>query len=189
LKDEDWRGMFAPEGRLLLQGETIRRTNYSRTLASIASDGPDTFYSVCIAVSIPNARVEGGSQGFIADAIVRRVQGSGGILTHADLEGYSVKVERALEGTYHDKKVYTTHAPTSGPVLLHMLNLMERYNLAEEGRTELNFHRLVEAQKCERKFSRPSLTYPESWRSWLRSKVRLIKECLVGRLTRIPGRK
>lgn len=130
LGDEDWRAIFAPEGRLLLQGETIRRTNYSRTLASIASDGPDAFY-----------------RGFIADAIVRRVQGSGGILTHADLEGYTIKVERALEGTFHDKKVYTTHAPTSGPVLLHMLNLMERYNLAEEGRTELNFHRLVEAQK------------------------------------------
>lgn len=185
--DEDWRAIFAPEGRLLLQGETIRRTNYSRTLASIASDGPDAFYRVCVAVSILNARVEGASQGFIADAIVRRVQGSGGILTHADLEGYTIKVERALEGTFHDKKVYTTRAPTSGPVLLHMLNLMERYNLAEEGRTELNFHRLVEAQKCERMFSLPSLTYPESWHSRLRSKVGLIKECIVCRLTRILG--
>lgn len=113
------------------------------------------------------------SQGPIADAIVRRVQGSGGILTHVDLEGFSAKVERALESTYHDKKIYTTHAPTSGPVLLHMLNIMERYNLAKEGRTGLNFHRLVEAQKCEHQINNqsPLLTLNYGTLSWLRSEV------------------
>ncbi|KAL4066312.1 gamma-glutamyltranspeptidase [Scleroderma yunnanense] len=130
LEHDDWKPIFAPDGKLLLQGETIRRTNYSRTLAIIASEGPEAFY-----------------KGPIADAIVRKVQETGGILTHADLEGYRVKVERALQGTYHDRKVYTTYAPTSGPALLHMLNLIERYNLVEEGRTGLNLHRLVESEK------------------------------------------
>ncbi|KAF9222505.1 gamma-glutamyltranspeptidase [Gyrodon lividus] len=130
LENEDWRAVFAPDGKLLLQAETIRRTNYSRTLATIAAEGPDAFY-----------------KGPIADSIIRKVQEAGGILTHADLEGYTVNVERALEGTYHDKKVYTSHAPTSGPVLLHMLNLMERYDLVGEGQTSLNMHRIVEAQK------------------------------------------
>ena len=46
---------------------------------------------------------------------MRKVQLEGGILSHADLQNYSVKVGRALEGTYIDKKIYTTHAPTSGP--------------------------------------------------------------------------
>ncbi|KAF9244887.1 gamma-glutamyltranspeptidase [Melanogaster broomeanus] len=130
LNNEDWRAVFAPDGKLLLQGETIRRTNYSRTLARIAAEGPNAFY-----------------KGPIADSIIRKVHETGGILTHADLEGYTVNVERALEGTYHDKKVYTSHAPTSGPVLLHMLNLLERYDLVGEGRTPLNVHRMVEAQK------------------------------------------
>ncbi|KIJ67718.1 hypothetical protein HYDPIDRAFT_83226 [Hydnomerulius pinastri MD-312] len=130
LGNEDWRAVFAPEGKLLLQGETIRRTNYSRTLATIAAEGPGAFY-----------------KGSIADSIIRKVQATGGILTHVDLEGYRVNVERALEGTYHDKKVYTSHAPTSGPVLLHMLNLLERYDLEGEGRTPLNMHRIIEAQK------------------------------------------
>jgi len=44
LDNEDWSAVFAPEGKLLLQGETIRRTNYSRTLEKIANEGPEAFY-------------------------------------------------------------------------------------------------------------------------------------------------
>lgn len=57
LGNEDWSAIFAPEGKLLLQGEIIRRTNYSHTLASIASDGPDAFYKACLAISGVNAWV------------------------------------------------------------------------------------------------------------------------------------
>jgi len=46
LDNEDWSAVFAPEGKLLLQGETIRRTNYSRTLETIANEGPEAFYKV-----------------------------------------------------------------------------------------------------------------------------------------------
>ncbi|KAN0090856.1 Gamma-glutamyltranspeptidase [Tylopilus felleus] len=132
LHSKDWSAVFAPEGKLLLEGATIRRTNYSRTLDIIANEGPRAFY-----------------KGPIADSIIRKVHETGGILTHADLEKYTVKVERALKGTYHDMKVYTSHAPTSGPVLLHMLNLLERFDLVGEGRTPLNVHRIVEAEKCK----------------------------------------
>lgn len=130
LEEDDWRTIFAPNGKLLVEGQIIRRVNYARTLSILASDGPDAFY-----------------KGPIADALVRKIQETGGIMTHADLEGYAVKVERALLGTYRDKKVYTSKAPTSGPALLHMLNLVERFDLAREGRTGLNVHRMVEAQK------------------------------------------
>lgn len=88
-------------------------------------------------------------QGKVADAIVSAIQSTGGIMTLTDLVGYRVKVEPALTGSYRGRKVYTPHAPTSGPVLLHMLNLLERYDLAGEGRTGLNTHRLVEVIKCE----------------------------------------
>ncbi|KAI6026195.1 nucleophile aminohydrolase [Pisolithus microcarpus] len=130
LEKDDWRTIFAPNGKPLVEGQTIRRASYARTLSILASDGPDAFY-----------------KGPIADALVRKIQETGGIMTHADLEDYAVKVERALLGTYRDKKVYTSKAPTSGPVLLHMLNLIERFDLAREGRTGLNVHRIVEAQK------------------------------------------
>lgn len=87
-------------------------------------------------------------QGPVADAIVNKVRETGGIFTHEDLRNYSAIVQPALQGTYLSRKVYTTHAPTSGPVLLHMLNIMEHYDLSGEGMTGLNVHRLVEAIKC-----------------------------------------
>ncbi|KAK0212706.1 nucleophile aminohydrolase [Desarmillaria ectypa] len=124
----DWRDVFAPNGVLLKEGEIIRRANYSRTLAMIATDGADAFY-----------------KGPIADALVQKIAATGGILSHADLERYKVKVTRALQGTYRGRKIYTTHAPTSGPALLHMLNLIEKYDL--EKRNGVNTHRLVEAMK------------------------------------------
>jgi gamma-glutamyltranspeptidase / glutathione hydrolase / leukotriene-C4 hydrolase len=70
-------------------------------------------------------------------------------MTNTDLLNYSVIVEPALKGTYLGRKVYTTHAPTSCPVLIQMLNLMEHYDLIWEGPTGLNSHRTVKAQKCE----------------------------------------
>ncbi|KAF8482933.1 gamma-glutamyltranspeptidase [Russula ochroleuca] len=130
LQHPDWRHVFAPDGVLLREGDIIRNANLSRTLGLIAERGPDAFY-----------------QGEVADAIISKIRAEGGIMTHEDLVNYQVNVSRALEGTYRGLKVYTSHAPTSGPVLLHMLNLLENYDLPTEGRTEVNVHRLVEAMK------------------------------------------
>jgi gamma-glutamyltranspeptidase/glutathione hydrolase/leukotriene-C4 hydrolase len=126
----DWSHIFAPNGVLLEEGNTIQRVNLSRTLSVIAEQGPDAFY-----------------RGEIADAIISKIRAEDGIMTQDDLANYEVKVSRALEGTYRGQKIYTTHAPTSGPVLLHMLNLMEKYDLPAEGRTDVNVHRLIEATK------------------------------------------
>jgi len=132
LHNPDWSRIFAPDGVILSEGDIIRNVDLSRTLGLIAERGPDALY-----------------KGEVADAIISKVRAEGGIMTHEDLVNYKVNVTKALEGTYRDLKVYTTHAPTSGPVLLHMLNLMEVYDLPAEGRTEVNVHRLVEAMKCE----------------------------------------
>jgi gamma-glutamyltranspeptidase/glutathione hydrolase/leukotriene-C4 hydrolase len=132
LENPDWSSIFAPNGELVKEGEIIRRTNLSRTLETIASEGPDAFY-----------------KGWIADSIIEKVRATGGILSHEDLLNYSIIVKPALEGSYLGRKVYTTHAPTSGPVLLHMLNLMEHFDLDGEGFTGLNAHRSVEAMKCK----------------------------------------
>ncbi|KAI0043654.1 gamma-glutamyltranspeptidase [Auriscalpium vulgare] len=129
-RNPDWRAVFAPNGVRLQAGDPIRRTNLSRTLASIAKDGAGAFYT-----------------GSIADAIIRKIRAEGGVMTHEDLANYEVKVSRALEGSYQGRKIYTPHAPTAGPVLIHMLNLVESYDFKEEGRSGLNVHRLVEAMK------------------------------------------
>ena len=129
----DWRAVFAPEGCLLREGDTIRRTALARTLETVAREGADAFY-----------------RGPIADALLKKIRETGGIMTQADLDNYSVRVQPALKGSYRGRTIYTTHAPTSGPVLLHMLNLAEMFeDFVEEGRTPLNMHRLVEIMKCE----------------------------------------
>lgn len=46
LGNPDWSAIFAPGGAFLREGDVIKRTNYSRTLATIASEGPDAFYKV-----------------------------------------------------------------------------------------------------------------------------------------------
>ncbi|KAG5638640.1 hypothetical protein H0H81_011359 [Sphagnurus paluster] len=128
LNNPDWSAIFAPKGYLLREGEVIRRTNLSRTLELIAKEGSKALY-----------------KGPIGDAIVRKVRASGGILSKSDLENYSVKVRPALQGTYRGKKIYTTHAPTSGPVVLQMFNVLENFEIRE--RNVLNIHRLVETLK------------------------------------------
>lgn len=46
LNNSDWSSIFAPAGRLLEEGETIRRTNYSRTLEVVALEGAGALHKV-----------------------------------------------------------------------------------------------------------------------------------------------
>ncbi|KAL1696251.1 gamma-glutamyltranspeptidase [Schizophyllum commune] len=128
LGQPEWGAIFAPNGTILGVGDPIKNTALARTLYAIAEYGSEALYS-----------------GPVAESIVRRIQETGGIITLEDLQNYFVEVGPALQGSYRGKKVYTFDAPTSGPVLLHALNLMEHYPLEE--RSPLNVHRMVEAMK------------------------------------------
>ncbi|KDQ10063.1 hypothetical protein BOTBODRAFT_58281 [Botryobasidium botryosum FD-172 SS1] len=130
MADPTWRALFAPNGTMVVEGDLISRPNYAKTLEAIGKYGPDAFYT-----------------GSIANSISAKVLSAGGILTPADMAAYSVDVTPALIGSYRGRTLYTTHAPTSGPVLLHILNLMERFDLVKEGRTGLNVHRMIEGIK------------------------------------------
>ena len=44
LNNPDWSAIFAPNGKILKAGDTIRLTNLSRTLSIIAREGADAFY-------------------------------------------------------------------------------------------------------------------------------------------------
>ena len=49
----DWRAIFAPSGRLLREGELIQRANLSRTLTTIALEGPGALYKVVSRLQFP----------------------------------------------------------------------------------------------------------------------------------------
>ncbi|KAN0062204.1 hypothetical protein ACQY0O_005385 [Thecaphora frezii] len=132
--DPAWSEIFVDPatGLLKREGDTVRRTAYARTLRAVAEHGADAFYS-----------------GVVADSIVATVQAKGGILTHADLLGYKPLVEAAVEGEWVDgRRVFTTPAPTSGPILLSILNVLSLFpSYLAEGPTGLNVHRFLEALK------------------------------------------
>ncbi|KAG8691382.1 hypothetical protein FRC11_004495 [Ceratobasidium sp. 423] len=125
--DKDWSPIFAPGGKLLKQGDWIKRANFSYTLSSIANEGPDAFYKAT----------------------------TGGIMTLQDLESYQVVQQPALKSTYQGRHVYTAHAPSSGPVLIHVLNALERFgsgpNVHDQAAMKkeggLWWHRVTEALK------------------------------------------
>ncbi|KAF5354305.1 hypothetical protein D9756_007190 [Leucocoprinus leucothites] len=124
----DWKPLFAPNGVLVKEGDWVNRTNYSRTLSIIAEQGPEAFY-----------------EGPIADSVIKKVRRNGGILSHEDLKNYRVRVEKALVGSYRGRKIYTTHAPGAGILLVQMLNVLEHYDMSE--RTPVTVHRIIEAMK------------------------------------------
>jgi gamma-glutamyltranspeptidase/glutathione hydrolase/leukotriene-C4 hydrolase len=125
----EFRKIFAPNGTLLKEGDPIERNNYAYTLLNVAHAGAKVFYN--------------GST--ITQSLVNAINNRGGNVTLQDFKNYEPLMYRSVEGSYRGKKIYTPRAPTSGPVLLHMLNLIEGYNFTR--RNGLDTHRMVEAMK------------------------------------------
>ncbi|KAJ2083131.1 hypothetical protein H4R24_001044 [Coemansia sp. RSA 988] len=117
-------------GQLLEPGDTIRRPELASTLETIAREGPHAFYN-----------------GSIARSLVKTIQSYNGILTLDDFAGYQVVSREPIETYYHGRRVITGSAPTSGSILLNMLNVAEGFILALDGPTALNYHRIVETMK------------------------------------------
>lgn len=129
----DWSPVFAPEGEALREGQWIKREALADTLESIAKNGAKAFY-----------------EGPIAQSMVDHVQANGGILTMEDMKNYKPLIKEPSVGFYQGRKVYTSPAPTSGPTLISILNILERYNLGKFSQDiNLDMHRLVEAMKCK----------------------------------------
>jgi gamma-glutamyltranspeptidase/glutathione hydrolase/leukotriene-C4 hydrolase len=125
----EFRKIFAPDGVLLQEGQAIERNNYAYTLLNVAHSGAEVFYN--------------GSS--ITRALINTINSKGGNVTVQDFKNYKPLMYRSTEGSYRGKKLFTPRSPTSGPVLLHMLNLIEGYNFTR--RSGLDTHRMVEAMK------------------------------------------
>ncbi|KAF9411196.1 hypothetical protein BGZ94_001416 [Podila epigama] len=127
----EWSHVFAPQGTALLEGQWVKREALADTLETIANHGAKAFY-----------------EGPIAQSLVDHVQANGGILTMEDMKSYKPLIKEPSVGFYQGRKVYTSPAPTSGPTLISILNILERYNLGRfKENANLDTHRLVEAMK------------------------------------------
>ena len=87
----------------------MTRPKLADTLSIIADQGASAFYT-----------------GILADKIVNEVTNRGGIITKQDLAEYDVEYSEAtnvdINNTY---TAYTTNAPSSGPILTFILNILQ----------------------------------------------------------------
>jgi gamma-glutamyltranspeptidase/glutathione hydrolase len=104
-------------GTLPAVGERIRRPKLASTLRLLARQEAAAFYD-----------------GWIAQAIVRAVNGAGGRMTAADLAGYRVKTRSPLRAKFGDYDVIAMPPPSSGGTcIIETLNLLDAYVGANEG--------------------------------------------------------
>ncbi|RIA86081.1 gamma-glutamyltranspeptidase [Glomus cerebriforme] len=130
LETPNLASIYAPDGKLLGEGDLLKRTNFSKTLELLSEKGSEVFY-----------------KGSIAKSIIKTIQATGGFMTLEDLSSFEPVVSEPIYGYYHGRKIMTLNAPSGGPVLLSMLNILEGFQLSREGLNGLNSHRIIEALK------------------------------------------
>ncbi len=120
-----------PAGAPPSEGDTLRQPDLARTLALIADSGAPAFY-----------------QGSIADLIVAEMQRSGGIVTRADLAGYTPVWREPIQTTYRGWQLVSMPPPSSGGVTLaEMLNILEGFSPLPPFGTAHLLHLEVEAMR------------------------------------------
>lgn len=115
-------------GKVWKEGDTMFRPQLAETFKIIARDGVSAFY-----------------KGELAKKFVNDIQELGGIITEQDLANFEVNwrpaINSVLRGRY---QYYTTEFPSSGPLNVFILNLMNELYTKNE---TLFWHRLVESFK------------------------------------------
>ena len=115
-----------PTGSLLIQPDL------AKTLRLISTKGKDGFY-----------------KGKTAELISQASKTNGGLITQKDLASYEAKERTAIRTSYRGYQVVTMPPTASGGlVLLQTLNILENFNLREQGHNSANaIHLLSESMK------------------------------------------
>jgi gamma-glutamyltranspeptidase/glutathione hydrolase len=93
--------LFAPGGRLLHAGDTMRQPELADALERLGSEGARPFY-----------------EGDIAAAIVDWLAARGGLVTREDLNAYEVVDREPLRVSYRGRQVLTNPPPSAGGILI-----------------------------------------------------------------------
>jgi gamma-glutamyltranspeptidase/glutathione hydrolase len=130
--DAGVRAIFAPNGRTPQPGDALKQRQLSRTLETIARDGPNVFY-----------------RGAIAQAIVAASSTHGGILSLQDFASYHVDELNPVHCAYRGYELISAPPPSSGGVTLcEILNVVSPYPLARWGwNSAASVHFAVEAER------------------------------------------
>ncbi|XP_074635710.1 glutathione hydrolase 1 proenzyme-like [Acropora palmata] len=139
MKDTTFRRVFTRNGKLLRKGDRLRRPHLAKTLQFIARAGSaEPFYN-----------------GPMSKAIVKEVKAAGGMLTLDDLKNYDAVSRPALKSKLDDMTLLSSPAPTSGPVLAMILNILDGFKMGEKDLEEnpvRTYHRIIETFKFAYKY-------------------------------------
>lgn len=131
VNDISWAIDFAPNGTLVGLGDMMTRKRYADTLEAIANKGPNVFY-----------------QGAIANATIRAIKNSGGIMTQQDLTNYTILSRKPSQITYRDFKITSGSAPSGGEVALAVMKYIEGYSdIGNASALNISTHRIDEAMR------------------------------------------
>ena len=124
--------IFLNRGKAFAPGQTLVQKDLAKTLRLISQRGPDGFY-----------------KGTVARALVSASTAGKGILSHADLDQYSVREMPPVECDYRGYRVVSAPPPSSGgTVICQILNIVEGYPLKELGfRAAQAVHYQIEAMR------------------------------------------
>ena len=137
------------DGRPWKAGDKLVQRDLARTLERIADGGRDGFYA-----------------GSVADLFAEQQAAQGGMIGRDDLRRYESVYRPAVVGTYRDYDIITMGPPSSGGiVLVHMLNMAERYEIGALGwNSSKSIHLLTEIQRRAYADRAEHLGDPDFWK-------------------------
>lgn len=129
---EDLGKIYLKEGYPYSVGDVLKNPDLAKTLTMIRDNGSDAFY-----------------KGEVAEAMVKAVEASGGILTMNDLANYDIKLRTPVSGTYRGYEILSSPPPSSGgTTIVEILNIMENFDVPSmEHNSVEHLHVLTEAMK------------------------------------------
>ena len=113
-------------------GDTIVNPALAKTLRAIAEKGNEGFYD-----------------GWVAQAMVNKIQATGGILSLEDLKAYSPRWREPVQFSYKDLNLISMGPPSSGGICLaQLMQMVEPYDLKAMGHNSTEaMHVMVEAER------------------------------------------
>jgi gamma-glutamyltranspeptidase/glutathione hydrolase len=130
-KDAEFARVYLPGGKAPAAGELFKNAELAATLKRIGEQGRDGFY-----------------KGPVAEAILRLERRLGGFMQADDLAEFEPQWQTPLSTTYHGWTVYEMPPNGQGEAALAMLNIMERFPIAEWGHNSVkSLHVEIEAKK------------------------------------------
>jgi len=129
---EETKRIFLRGGRFYEEGEMLRQPELAEVLRRIAANGPAGFYT-----------------GRTAQLLANEMSANGGLISLGDLKNYKAVLRDPVRGTYRGYELISMPPVSSGGfLLLQMLGMLERYDIAGAGHnSSASCHLLVEAMK------------------------------------------